>query len=429
MKQKKKWTRRLSRAAAICMIFCMIFAAMPMAAAEETVTVCVSMEKFTLGQGYLIEPALIEVPDGEQASQVITGLIGSRWPDEEQPWKMTGTLTDAFYLSAVYDPNRGKPDFPEYIGKRTQLDTGDNSPDWLGEFDYCSTSGWMYSVNNVFPNVGSADYALHQGDVMRWQFTLYGYGSDLGADNSEWGAEDITQVGNKDALTWEVALLNSAYSRTLCTQNSAYRNALSVLQDLETDQGKIDGALKELQANGPRFADVAESAWYRQSVDQAVREGLFKGTSETLFSPDHPLNRAMAATVLYRLAGSPAGASQGFQDVEDTAWYHAAASWAYAKGLMADFSDDQMLPTRNIKRMELASMLYRWLGSGKEENTGALAEFADADSVPEAFRPAMAWVVEQGIFQGDDEHKLSAAAELTRCQFAAITGRIGEMVK
>lgn len=47
----------------------------------------------------------------------------------------------------------------------------------LYEFDCGSLSGWMYCVNEWFPNYGCSRYALQDGDVIRWVYTC-----DLGAD-------------------------------------------------------------------------------------------------------------------------------------------------------------------------------------------------------------------------------------------------------
>lgn len=47
----------------------------------------------------------------------------------------------------------------------------------LYEFDCGSLSGWMYSVNGVFPNYGCSQYIVKKGDVVRWQYTC-----DLGKD-------------------------------------------------------------------------------------------------------------------------------------------------------------------------------------------------------------------------------------------------------
>ena len=47
----------------------------------------------------------------------------------------------------------------------------------LYEFDCGDLSGWMYKVNDWFPNYGCSRYALRQGDVVCWEYTC-----DLGRD-------------------------------------------------------------------------------------------------------------------------------------------------------------------------------------------------------------------------------------------------------
>lgn len=47
----------------------------------------------------------------------------------------------------------------------------------LYEFDCGSLSGWMYEVNDWFPNYGCSRYEVKNGDVIEWQYTC-----DLGAD-------------------------------------------------------------------------------------------------------------------------------------------------------------------------------------------------------------------------------------------------------
>ena len=47
----------------------------------------------------------------------------------------------------------------------------------LYEFDCGSLSGWMYEVNDWFPNYGCSRYEVKNGDVIEWQYTC-----DLGGD-------------------------------------------------------------------------------------------------------------------------------------------------------------------------------------------------------------------------------------------------------
>lgn len=41
----------------------------------------------------------------------------------------------------------------------------------LYEFDAGEQSGWMYAVNDSFPNYGCSQYKLQDGDVIRWVYT------------------------------------------------------------------------------------------------------------------------------------------------------------------------------------------------------------------------------------------------------------------
>lgn len=203
------------------------------------VTVAISMDSFVLGDygeykekygaGYIIEPTLVEVPKYTKVSTIITDLLREQYGDGEdsQPWTMTGTVETDFYLASV------------------QLD-GDK---WLGEFDCGDQSGWMYSVNNVFPNVGASAYTVSYGDIIRWQYTASGLGADLGT-SAEWADGDVATVANKDKLTWKVAELEKAVEdKTLKIDGpllNAYNNAYEVLTNHHSTQAAVDAALELL---------------------------------------------------------------------------------------------------------------------------------------------------------------------------------------
>ncbi len=52
------------------------------------------------------------------------------------------------------------------------------------EFDCGELSGWMYSVNNISPNLGTSTYLLEDGDTVRLLYTC-DLGRDLGFDFNE----------------------------------------------------------------------------------------------------------------------------------------------------------------------------------------------------------------------------------------------------
>lgn len=70
------------------------------------------------------------------------------------------------------------------------------------------------------------------------------------------------------------------------------------------------------------FYDISPADWFATSVNYVVEEGLFAGTSPTSFSPYETMTRAMAVTVLYRLAGEPQVTETAqLSDVEPNSWY------------------------------------------------------------------------------------------------------------
>ena len=82
------------------------------------------------------------------------------------------------------------------------------------------------------------------------------------------------------------------------------------------------------------YTDVTEDAWYYDDVMAVSSAGIMNGTDETHFSPNMSLNRAMMATVLWRLAGSPSGFTNSFTDVPAGTYYCNAVSWAQSVELI-----------------------------------------------------------------------------------------------
>ena len=57
----------------------------------------------------------------------------------------------------------------------------------LYEFDCGEQSGWMYKVNEWFPNYGCSSYYVEDGDLIVWCYTCKGLGQDVGC---EWMGEE-----------------------------------------------------------------------------------------------------------------------------------------------------------------------------------------------------------------------------------------------
>lgn len=144
-------------------------------------TVTISVEATTIGLGYIIPPQEVEIYQGERASEIIDRLFKENGID----YHHTGSHDNSFYLSWISRPGLvSNPVIPEDLFELLQrdfsrVDPEDYDPNSLGEFDFTEGSGWMYSVNGIYPNVGFSDYYFKDGDIVRIRFTL-ALGADIG---------------------------------------------------------------------------------------------------------------------------------------------------------------------------------------------------------------------------------------------------------
>lgn len=175
-------------------------------------------------------------------------------------------------------------------------------------------------------------------------------------------------------------------------------------------------------APGKDFDDVT-SGWYKESVDKAAALGLFTGTSDTSFSPDAPMTRAMLVTVLHRLSGSVAyGVGTGsFADVPEDIWYQDAVGWAQAL-MITSGTGNGFSPNENITREQLVTMLYRYAQAiGVDYGNGtSIAYFSDSGDVASYAIEAMQWAVAEGFINGMGNNRLDPSGNATRAQVAAI---------
>jgi len=151
--------------------------------------------------------------------------------------------------------------------------------------------------------------------------------------------------------------------------------------------------------------------------------------ADTRFAPDLPLDRAMVATIVHRIAGAPdaAGTNMPFRDVPAGAYYAQPVLWAYHTGVVNGCGADTFCPTQAISRQDLTVILYRYAcltgiaDAAQSENV--LSGFADAGAVSDYARAALAWAVENGIVYGRNDHRIDPRGTATRAECAALLWR------
>ena len=267
--------------------------------------VIVSVEAGSIGYGYLLVPTAVPFYEGETAAQVIDRAL----TENGLSYQASGTLTDGFYLSAIgpggvlpggaaqavsagakcQPPKRLGEEMPAIILQNIQptlegyyemdVQTVEDLNDgWtkgentLSEFDYCPLSGWMTSVNNVFPSDYCSAVLAADGDVLRVQYSM-AWGMDIGAG---WG--DFYPTADKTDLCKLLAQVSGSQQlQADAAVAAAYAAALAVGTTVDASQGAVKEA-KELLENA---IDEMQTEAEETPVPTGKPSGTAEDTPET----------------------------------------------------------------------------------------------------------------------------------------------------
>lgn len=177
------------------------------------------------------------------------------------------------------------------------------------------------------------------------------------------------------------------------------------------------------------FTDVSEKDWFYGDVMFAYENGLMIGTGNAQFRPHGTATRGMMATILWRMAGSPAPkGNNSFTDVEAGTWYTDAITWTAENGIFLGYGNNKVGPNDSITREQLAAIFFRYADyKGCDMNAkGELDKFRDAGKISDYARAAMQWAVGSGLIQGKPDGVLDPQGTATRAEIAAMLHRFLE---
>ena len=359
-----------------------------------------------------------------------------------------------------------------YIGAESNYVSTIYAPSCLGgyalsEFTNGKKSGWMYTVNGTHPNQGLKNWTLNDNDVVVWHYV-----NDYSHEVADWfndpnypslgngtyyngwlRAADIAPeqyvqqllgkiltVGKHGTVEPKLTFQHIGKSVTFTFKpDSGYKvkdvkvngKSVGAVTTYTIDKLTVSTRIEVEFTDGKLpFTDVHETDWFYNDVLFVYEEGLFAGTSDTTFSPNAAMTRAMLVTVLYRLEGQPAvNGRSGFSDVQYNGYYEDAVTWAADNGIVNGTSASTFSPNANVTREQMAAILYRY-AQYKKYNTAAssgLNGFTDHASVSGYAAASLEWAVAEKLINGS-AGKLMPTGNATRAQVAAILHRFVENV-
>jgi hypothetical protein len=200
---------------------------------------------------------------------------------------------------------------------------------------------------------------------------------------------------------WEAIMQNAVGSVT------------SALANVSIHYGKTDSTPSNDNSNTTvakaRFKDVATTAYYNNSVNWAIQNGITNGTTDTTFSPNDTCTTAQIITFLYRAAGSPSHNNTNSYGVTNKSlYYYDALCWASENLIVTSTTFN---PYEKCTRATVLLYMYRAAGSPYITKT---ANFSDMPTGETSW--AITWAVNNGITNGIGNNQFGPDLTVTRAQ-------------
>ena len=199
--------------------------------AVEKEYVYLSIEKFSIGQGSILEPTRFEISADETVQSLLEKAVAA-----DKLIIVSSQYGD--YLDGIKDGDERAAAIPKFILDEIKTETvGDRAvKGTLSSLDYTSQGGWFYAVNNEAGAVAMGECKLKDGDVVRVMFSVYGYGTDVG-----FGYDFETQ---KSDASYIVMPNRDELIKAIANSNNNENSILGVLQNLQSTKTQIDSAVK-----------------------------------------------------------------------------------------------------------------------------------------------------------------------------------------
>ena len=165
------------------------------------------------------------------------------------------------------------------------------------------------------------------------------------------------------------------------------------------------------------YVDVPEEAFYADAVEWSV-EANITGITSDFFAPAQPSTRGETAVWIWRMAGQQDAPAHTFADLPT--WQSPAVAWLLDQGVTTGTSTTTFSPSRTLTRGELAAFLWRSAGE-------PAAEPHSFNDVVKAWQQnAVSWLATSGITTGTSATTFSPGRTLSRAELVTFLYRYNQ---
>jgi len=332
------------------------------------------------------------------------------------------------------------------------------SIDGQAELDKGKDSGWMYSVNGAFPNVGANSYVLKSGDIVKWLYTE-NLGVDVGAPMYPTTTYKITTKESRDKNTitiikLEASSINDNVSELILTKDlleKAINENVDVIEasfgkslieikpnfmgkDIKSDikirlEKNNDATFIKLEQYGKELNKLEKPVKiilpYNSSIsnkDNLTVVLVEKDKTKSLVGGIYDLSTKSVTFLTHKLGEFRVEENTvEFKDLASYSWAEQAINSMAAKGIIGGKATDKFSPADNITRAEFAALISRMLKYN--ENLESSLSFKDVSTDKWYYKPISA-VYQNGLINGKSELNFDPNGYITREEMSKIIGLI-----
>ena len=166
--------------------------------------------------------------------------------------------------------------------------------------------------------------------------------------------------------------------------------------------------------------------WAKDYIYALLEKGVISKSDDNKFNPDSLIKREeFIKMVVVGLGIFDENATTDLNDINGNEWFAGYVASAQKAGIISGRDDGSFGVGDNIKREEMATILYRALGMEKTE----AAEFSDDSDISDYAKDAVYSMKDSGFITGFPDNTFRPKENSTKAQAAKILYMMMEVAK
>lgn len=156
------------------------------------------------------------------------------------------------------------------------------------------------------------------------------------------------------------------------------------------------------------FEDVSKDDWYYEAVKFLKGKSVVSGNENNFFEPGKNITRAEFVKMIFIAAAlKESEQNTEFKDVGKNDWYYTYINGAVKNGIISGYGNGYIGANDNIKRQDMAMILYRVLSTYPvtNHNVSNTPDFRDTHLISDYALEAVDFLVGKNIFRGNEKNE------------------------